>query len=244
MAWPALTASLKSRTLRHFRPARFGLPPWPVSFVRIPRLSSPGSSVQTRRSRLRLSVCLLLGVVPLEEQLRLKAEAEEGRRLMRGGKHYKRLKLLTEYPGIYRHDLLTADKVNLAPETAVAGLEVDGQHYAFVLETMVERHIANLVLDELPISVTYCDLADCVRVFTLPPAALLAPAVTAPLKFSVGGLDIDNRLVLLLDEQRYSQESKQIPAADYPFDRMRWDQWLKKHPDTLVYLAPPSVIDP
>ena len=48
---------------------------------------------------------------------------------------------------------------------AVVGIEINGEACAFVLDSLrqPERHIVNLTFDRTALSVTYCDLVDCVR---------------------------------------------------------------------------------
>ena len=82
----------------------------------------------------------------------------------------------------------------------------------------------------VPISVTYCDLADCVRVLT-------SESRGYPLALDVGGLDANNKLVLLYGEEMYPQASQRLPLPDYPFYRTTWGQWKSQHPDSQVVVV-------
>jgi hypothetical protein len=95
---------------------------------------------------------------------------------------------------------------------------------------LVESHIVNDLIDEVPITVTDCDLVDCARVVT-------APQRGVPLDLSVGGIDANRQLLLLLDDDRYPQLSDQLPLDDYPFELTTWGEWRESHPDTLVYVG-------
>lgn len=46
------------------------------------------------------------------------------------------------------------------------GIVINGEACAFVIQAMcpIDQHIVNLILNSTSISVTYCDLVDCVRV--------------------------------------------------------------------------------
>ncbi|MGI9473523.1 MAG: DUF3179 domain-containing (seleno)protein [Rubripirellula sp.] len=172
------------------------------------------------------------------ERRQWRIEAEELQRLMEGGEFYEPLVFFVDYPGVDDPSLQELSEVDVPEEAPIVGVEVDGESCAFVLEQMTDptRHIANLTINKVPISVSYCDLADCARVLTNQPKDSRGPNQT--LGLSVGGLDINHQLVYLLRGERYGQESKGIPLADYPFERMRFDEWIQKHPDTLVYIAP------
>lgn len=167
------------------------------------------------------------------EQIALKlVQQAESDRVRQGGEHYKPLKWLAEYPGVEQPRLSQAGDVTLPESTQVVGIEVDGDAFAFVLDSMLEptRHIANLCVGGTAVSVTYCNLVDCVRVLTDHSAA--------PIPLHVGGLDVDDQMVLLLNGQRYGQLSAGLPLTDYPFRRMNFSQWKTLHPNTKVYVAP------
>lgn len=93
-----------------------------------------------------------------------------------------------------------------------------------------KHHIVNLVLNQNPVSVTYCDLVDCVRVLTD------ETKVAIPLR--VGGFDIDNQMVFLFGDHRYGQSSDGVPLRDHAFDRTTLGKWTELHPSTVVYLGP------
>ena len=113
----------------------------------------------------------------------------------------------------------------------MVGVEIAGEAFAFVLDDMANprKHIANLHVHGKAISVTYCNLVDCVRVLTQDD--------DQPLALSVGGLDVNNQMVLLWEGKRYGQSSLAIPLGDYPFERMQWGEWLSQYPETRVYTA-------
>src|SRR5215472_8987706 len=54
--------------------------------------------------------------------------------------------------------------------TPVIGVSIGNQHRAYALQAVFQQdsHVINDWLGAAPVSVTYCDLCDCVRVFTAP----------------------------------------------------------------------------
>src|SRR5688500_4441346 len=55
-------------------------------------------------------------------------------------------------------------------DAEVIGVSVNGRHRADILDAFrpVEQHVYNDLLDDTPVTVTYCDLAECIRVYTDP----------------------------------------------------------------------------
>ena len=138
-----------------------------------------------------------------------------------------------DHPGIDSRSLKTLPEDYLVDSTPVIGIEVDGEPMAFVMEKMMDpkAHIVNLNFKhKKSISVTYCYLVDCVRV--------LAEDAEDPIPLHVGGLDVDKQMVFLLNGERYSQMSPDLPLADYPFKRTTLGNWKRLHPDTRICMPP------
>lgn len=160
------------------------------------------------------------------------AEELEWQRLKNGGEYYKQLKIVSDYAGHVPTELLDAESVTLPPSTEIVGVEVAGEFCAFVLDSMSNPryHIVNTMLNMKPISVTYCDLVDCVRVLTDD------DSTTIPLH--MGGLDVNNQMVLLLDGERFGQSSEGLPLKDHDFVRTTLGDWMNRHPSTKIYVCP------
>ena len=128
--------------------------------------------------------------------------------------------------------MTTVDDADYSDSTAIVGVDVDGMQCAFVLDEMQDpaRHVVNLVINQKPISVAYCDLVDCVRVVT--------DDSQDPIPLNVGGLDIDNQLVLSLRGTRYGQQSPDLPLNDYPFTRTTLGDWKSQFPKTMICVPP------
>ena len=149
-----------------------------------------------------------------------------------GGKFHKALMMHVDFPGLEQPILHDLDEIDLPDSAAIIGIEVDGEACAFVLSRMVDpkTHIVNMTMNQKAISVTYCDLTDCVRVFSDDSATRIP--------IHVGGLDTDRSLVLLSQGIRYGHMSSHLPHDDYPFARMNLGDWKRKHPGTKVCVPP------
>lgn len=160
-----------------------------------------------------------------------KAYWRERDRICAGGLYYKPLKILEDLPGVLQPELMEIDEVQLPDSTVVVGVDISGKSYAFAIDAMMqaEDHIVNLMLNETPVSVTYCDLVDCVRV--------LKSDDKTPPPLRVGGLDVDNQLVFLFNEERYGQESTGLPLEDVPFTRTTLGDWKLRNPGTRIYIG-------
>ncbi|MAI70461.1 MAG: hypothetical protein CMM01_06065 [Rhodopirellula sp.] len=158
-------------------------------------------------------------------------EAADIKRIKRGGEFYEPLQMFFNFPGVDQPSMVVGEDVQIDSEDPVVGVEIAGEAFAFVLDDMANprKHIANLHVHGKAISVTYCNLVDCVRVLTQDD--------DQPLALSVGGLDVNNQMVLLWEGKRYGQSSLAIPLGDYPFERMQWGEWLSQYPETRVYTA-------
>jgi hypothetical protein len=171
-----------------------------------------------------------------EEKARWRAEREEQKRIMKGGEFHDPLFLMVNYPGVEQPDLVEIGDIDLPGDTEIVGVEVDGHPCAFVLDKMKDpaRHIVNLVLNRHAVSVTYCDLVDCVRV--------LSDESKTPLPLHVGGLDVNRQMVFLYKGNRYGQQSAALPLTDYPYSRTTLGDWIRHHPNTRV-CVPPNATD-
>ena len=119
-------------------------------------------------------------------------------------------------------------EVELADDSVVISVDVDGQSFAFPKKFMegVGDHIASELLAGLPIAVTYCNETECVRVFT-------RDASLGKIELDQFGL-VNGGLSVQLNGNVYAQESKEIPLDDYMFALVRWADWKDSHPDGLV----------
>src|SRR5215831_3567798 len=71
---------------------------------------------------------------------------------------------------IQRPPVLKATAAKLKPEETVIGVEVGGRARAYRLAALEDhrRHLVNDLVGGVPVSVAYCNMSHCVRVYTDP----------------------------------------------------------------------------
>lgn len=148
-------------------------------------------------------------------------------------------------PGVTTPPTIAADRAELVDDAPVVGVESGGKFRAYHLGTMraKARHVVNDVIGVRAVSVSYCDLDDCVRAFA-------ADGATAPLAIAVEGL-ADGGMLIGVDGVAYFQKTGEgadaaagqaaprFPYAEFPAERTTWGRWKALHPDTDVYFEPP-----
>jgi hypothetical protein len=155
---------------------------------------------------------------------------------------------LVNVPVIQRPTTVPAEVVTLPDDAVVIGVEARGRRRAFVLEAFYppERHVINDLLGGKPITVTYCDVTDCLAVFTDPDA-------DEPLEIATGGWQgkivrgwFTGSMLLRVGSSWFRQDTgqplanhaeKPFPYTKYQFERTTWKQWRDARPDTDVYVG-------
>jgi hypothetical protein len=149
---------------------------------------------------------------------------------------------------ILRPPILQANEVEIRPDEIVIGVEVGGRARAYRLSSFdfPSGHLVNDVIGDVPVSVSYCNLTRCVRIYT-------DPRVSTPLDAEVAGL-LNSEMVIKLAGNLYFQRSgmpvepaKSPPAMPYKVltpTLSTWKEWIGHHPQTDVFtggrLAPPE----
>jgi hypothetical protein len=141
--------------------------------------------------------------------------------------------------GIDRPPTRPAAEAKLPDETEVIGVTAGGKARAYVVSVFIgpTRHIVNDLLGDVPVSITYCDLCDAVRVFT-------GDVRGTSLRINQGGR-VQGRMVLHFDGNFYFQDtsepiasnSPRFPYSNHPFKRCTWKEWRSAHPDSDVYVG-------
>lgn len=105
-----------------------------------------------------------------------------------------------------------------------------GSESSFTQENaqILERHVVNDVVGDLPVSITYCDKTLCKDVFT-------APGET-PLKLSVAGWS-GQAMALRYNDVVFAQSETNPPLGRLPFQATTWGEWKKLYPQTDIYLG-------
>jgi hypothetical protein len=144
--------------------------------------------------------------------------------------------------GVLRPPTLAAEDSGMRDDEEVIGVVVDGKARAYRLDPLRDRtrHLVNDLVGGVPVAVAYCDLSDCVRVYT-------DRRGSAPMDIAVAGM-IDGEMVMKLGGVLYFHRSGRPMkpgdgAAAIPFEplsptRTTWKEWTRLHPETDVYVGP------
>ncbi len=138
--------------------------------------------------------------------------------------------------GINSPTFSTASEATLRDDTPIIGVVIDGQARAYPLirlSAMVDHVVNDQVTTEdgkvSPFTVTYCDMTDCVRVFSASDESK-----DEPMNVSTLGM-LDGGLALRWNGVDFKQMDKVPMLQDVPFHRTTWGQWKAEHPESLVY---------
>jgi hypothetical protein len=123
-------------------------------------------------------------------------------------------------------------------DTPVIGVTLGDQHRAYLLADLwwPDRHVLNDQVGEVPLSVTFCNLSNCVRAFT-------ADTRGQPLDLASGGRHPHKarKMVLRVGGRTFEQETGEPLDGDtrrpFPYQpvaavRTTWGQWRADHPKT------------
>ena len=153
-----------------------------------------------------------------------------------------------DMPGVQQPTTLSASQAApLDEEEAVVGICAGGRCRAYMVRAVSmgpSAHIINDLLGGVPVSVTYCNIHSCTRVFT-------GEAGGEALDLRQGGLT-PGSMVLRSNGHRYRQdsgvpldeESPAFPYRDYPGATTTWGAWQKAHPDTDLYVGADADLSP
>jgi hypothetical protein len=143
------------------------------------------------------------------------------------------------FPGIDLPPTVTVTEAELDDDEEVIGVVANGRPRAYRIKgmTAMTAHLVNDVIDTIPVTVTYCNVTDCVQAFT-------GPTRSAPLDIWMGGR-VKNMMLKtgtaffwqhtgkLVDPNRAEEQA----FATYKFERTSWKDWRTAFPTTDVYLG-------
>lgn len=124
----------------------------------------------------------------------------------------------------------SAAKASLSDDDIVIGVVAFGESKAYLREAFSGpgRHIVHDQYGAMQVTVTHCDRTRCTRVFSA--------AEDKDLKaLHCGGWMEEQEMALLVEDQRYSQSSEEIPFDDVPFTITTWGEWRMEHPVSAVF---------
>jgi hypothetical protein len=139
-------------------------------------------------------------------------------------------------PGIRQPPARPASEADLGDGERVIGVAAGGRSRAYSVPSLSRgpaSHVINDVLGGVPVTVTYCDVRDCARVFT-------SDTGGTPLGLSVGGFRAGG-MVMKLDGRSYRQDTgapldadggPAFPYRTLPAEETTWAEWRHAHPDT------------
>ena len=140
---------------------------------------------------------------------------------------------------VVRPPAVKAVESRIRLDEQVIGVEIGGKTRAYRLSAFKDdrRHLVNDLVGGVPVSIAYCNLSDCVRVYTDPKAS-------EPLDAQIIGL-LNNQMVLKLGGTLYYHASglpveSDRPSIAPPFQSIApklitWREWVAKHPETDLY---------
>jgi len=140
-----------------------------------------------------------------------------------------------------RPPTLEAKDARLRPDELVIGVQVGEQARAYRLAAFdyPSGHLVNDLIGRVPVSVAYCNLTHCVRVYT-------DPRRSAPLDAKVAGL-FNGHMVMNLGGVLYFQDSglPVEPAENpppIPYNVLTptvttWKEWTRLHPETDIVVG-------
>jgi hypothetical protein len=134
-------------------------------------------------------------------------------------------------PAFQMPDVVAANAANLMDDTPVVGACIGDQARAYSLEGMSgpATHVVNDCIDTMPVTVAYCDVSDCARVFS-------SPELEGPLSLRVAGW-MGTQMGVALGAEFYMLDSPEIPLMHLDFERTTWGEWKQRFPGTDVFIG-------
>lgn len=139
---------------------------------------------------------------------------------------------------VIRPATLPAASADIVDGEEVIGVEAGGHHRAYTIRALRNPrfHIVNDLIGGVPVSVTYCNITDCTRVYTGQGDAPL-PITQAGLSeegmlVRTGGVDYEHQTGRAVGS---SPSAAPFPYEQSPWTRTTWGEWKRLHPGTDLY---------
>ena len=193
-----------------------------------------------------LAAALAVPAIYWAESSNLAAWSRKAERFVPG----KKGREVVHLPGVATPPAVSAAEAPLGPDEPVVGVEAGGKFRAYHLASMKPKanHVVNDLVGGRAVTVTYCDLDDCV-------AAYGGAESTTPLAIALEGL-ADGGMLISADGVAYFQKTAEaadippegppprFPYPSFPTTRTTWGRWKSEHPDTDLYLYQPAMPAP
>jgi len=125
------------------------------------------------------------------------------------------------------------EEAGLKDDDIMVAVQVGDQHRAYLLSDFFQTgsHVVNDLIDGVPVSITYCNQTDCLRVFT-------DAQSDQPLDlFTAAWMNDKMMLGVGVKETIYEHDDPKIPYADYKSQRIAFEKWCELHPEGRVYVG-------
>ncbi len=134
-------------------------------------------------------------------------------------------------PGMIAPVTLTAKDARVTETEQVIGISIGDEHRAYIVHAFAPlgQKVINDLINEIPITVTYCDIHERARVFT-------STERGDYLTVGLGGW-MEKEMFFYFDNIRFSHSSQNAPLSDYPYIVTTWGEWLAEHPESRIYLG-------
>jgi len=176
---------------------------------------------------------IILGIVAAGDKpsggIPLDFEKESRNQMINGKKAPRDTPMML--PGMIAPVTLIAKEARVTETEQVIGITIGNEHRAYIVNAFAPlgQKVINDLINEIPITVTYCDLHERARVFT-------STERGEYLTVGLGGW-MDKEMFFYFDNIRFSHSSKNAPLADYPYIITTWGEWLEEHPNSRIYLG-------
>ena len=134
-------------------------------------------------------------------------------------------------PGLLSPVMHEADKANLSDVERVIGITVGDQHRAYLADAFNElgTKVVNDLIDDIPISITYCEIHERARVFT-------STERGEALNMGLGGW-LNKEMFFYYNGEEFQHSAEETPVPDYPYIVTTWGEWKQAHPATMIYMG-------
>ena len=134
-------------------------------------------------------------------------------------------------PGLLSPAMHEADKANVSDVERVIGITVGDQHRAYLADAFntLGSKVVNDLIDDIPISITYCEIHERARVFT-------STERGEALNMGLGGW-LNKEMFFYYNGEEFQHSAEETPVPDFPYIVTTWGEWKQAHPATMIYIC-------
>lgn len=148
-------------------------------------------------------------------------------------------RFLILFPSVREPPRRPAHQAELADDVEVIGVDNQGVARAYVVREMKrpERHVINDRLGSDALTVTYCNIKECVKIYK---ARQVTPLDLSVAGYSEGMLLRKGNAIFHQDGTPFERQEARLPYDSHPFERTTWGKWRTEHPQTEIVRLPES----